>query len=584
MAPSGSGLFPLSQSLWDYSIIAGGLRLTFVKDIYYSTGSLSITGGSGPRVVLPHRFPLLTVSSSGGASTVAQSADWIRITVRYDSTAQVSDVFVNGALAADRIPVAASALPDSAASVLGTGGLLLIRGHTGYPTWVDDVQATATNPCFNDADLDGMSDEIEVARGTSPITDDRAADADGDTLANITELRYGTSPSLADTDGDGMPDAWEIAHYLDPLRPKDALYDLEGDGANNLEEFLAGTDPWDNLEANTVSPSLIYIRADSLGGNGTQYDPFDTIQTALSVLADGGTIVLDGAGGPFTGYGNQGIYTSKYFRLIGTNNAVVDCQGQERFLIIGGSASWTYGLPPQEWDPSDPCVATTPYAPAVAGHELRDLTITGSAGWGAAIECNTGSPLQITRCRFENNFQTPIAVYDPMANWQLSYYLNNGFSYGPGYTSPVTITDSVFHGNDAGAILLDSGLGYEDWDGTYIHYWYPAISLTVSGSRFEWNTGGPTIRINAAPSSFTNCLWRGNLSGNGGGIIKATSPSMPLLTHCTITGRHTHRHLRDCFLESQRLNTVVGASLSSRFPFLHPLGQYTGCPHYRPHQ
>ncbi len=46
-----------------------------------------------------------------------------------------------------------------------------------------------------------------------------------------------------DSDHDGMPDAWEKAHGLDPNDPSDASKDLDGDGYTNIEEFLNGTDP-----------------------------------------------------------------------------------------------------------------------------------------------------------------------------------------------------------------------------------------------------------------------------------------------------------------------------------------------------
>ena len=46
-----------------------------------------------------------------------------------------------------------------------------------------------------------------------------------------------------DTDHDGMSDAWETAHGLNPNDPNDAALDSDGDGQTNLAEFVAGTDP-----------------------------------------------------------------------------------------------------------------------------------------------------------------------------------------------------------------------------------------------------------------------------------------------------------------------------------------------------
>ena len=49
----------------------------------------------------------------------------------------------------------------------------------------------------------------------------------------------------ADADGDGMGDAWETAHGLDPALAADAGADLDGDGQSNRDEWLAGTLPSD---------------------------------------------------------------------------------------------------------------------------------------------------------------------------------------------------------------------------------------------------------------------------------------------------------------------------------------------------
>jgi hypothetical protein len=50
---------------------------------------------------------------------------------------------------------------------------------------------------------------------------------------------------FSDTDHDSLPDAWESAHGLNPADPTDAALDTDGDGASNLQEYLAGTLPND---------------------------------------------------------------------------------------------------------------------------------------------------------------------------------------------------------------------------------------------------------------------------------------------------------------------------------------------------
>ncbi len=49
--------------------------------------------------------------------------------------------------------------------------------------------------------------------------------------------------SYKDSDKDGIPDAWEKKHGLDPHDPSDATKDKDGDGYTNIEEYLNGTDP-----------------------------------------------------------------------------------------------------------------------------------------------------------------------------------------------------------------------------------------------------------------------------------------------------------------------------------------------------
>lgn len=82
-----------------------------------------------------------------------------------------------------------------------------------------------------------------------------------------------------DSDGDGLPDAWERAHNLNPYDSTDAARDDDGDGFSNLQEYLANTDPADAQSA---------LRITAINRAGT-----NTTISFTSVLDK--TYILDGA-------------------------------------------------------------------------------------------------------------------------------------------------------------------------------------------------------------------------------------------------------------------------------------------------
>ena len=53
-----------------------------------------------------------------------------------------------------------------------------------------------------------------------------------------------TAPAPRDSDGDGMPDAWEQEHGLNPDDASDGPADKDGDGYTNVEDYLNSLVQW----------------------------------------------------------------------------------------------------------------------------------------------------------------------------------------------------------------------------------------------------------------------------------------------------------------------------------------------------
>ncbi|MFZ5698472.1 MAG: Ig-like domain-containing protein, partial [Pseudomonadota bacterium] len=176
--------------------------------------------------------------------TDGYAADWARLTLRLDYTAQEWDLYVGGVMMAAKL-----GFTQAASSGLGS---FTLAGHTTAPTLLDDFLAGFDNPLFADTDRDGMDDAWEGVHGLNPAFNDRDGDPDSDGMPNVIEYLYGTDPHDGDSDDDVMTDGWEWRHGLDPRTAADAHTDLDDDGVNNLGEFLQGRNPTKGVVPDTT--------------------------------------------------------------------------------------------------------------------------------------------------------------------------------------------------------------------------------------------------------------------------------------------------------------------------------------------
>lgn len=100
----------------------------------------------------------------------------------------------------------------------------------------------------------------------------------------------------ADTENDGMPDAWERAHGLAPADPADAQRDDDGDGATNLAEYLADTDPADPASLFQIKQYVRSATTHELTFTARPDKLYD-IETSTTLASDSWTTAVTGLSG-----------------------------------------------------------------------------------------------------------------------------------------------------------------------------------------------------------------------------------------------------------------------------------------------
>lgn len=208
----------------------GNGRVWFVNCLAQSSNGFTNNSGN------------LTVWNTSCASSDGSADDWEGLSVGCEdgcdgNVTNREFTFVNAASNDYRL-----ASTDSGARALATAGFGRdiegeLRSAPPYDIGADEA------PYDGDFDGDGIPDELD-----------------------------------SDDDNDGIPDWWEVANGMNPFSPGDANIDADRDKLINLEEYIAGTDPWDGrnrflVGGVNVQLNNILVWFDSVSGRlyGVEY-------------------------------------------------------------------------------------------------------------------------------------------------------------------------------------------------------------------------------------------------------------------------------------------------------------------------
>ena len=219
-----------------------------------------------------------------------------------------------------------------------------------------------------------------------------------------------------------------------------------------------------NTQIDIMGLDDVYVSptGNDVTGNGSQANPYQTINMGLTWLNPNGTLHMDN--GIYTGMGNYNININKDLTIIGDNqdNTIIDAQGLGNIFNINSGVTVT----------------------------LENLTLTNGLNlYGGAI--NNQGTLNITNCTFTNNTATGNIADNPSGG-----AINNA--------GTLTVTSSNFNNNNAklGGAISNTG------------------SLTVTSSNFNNNTatdGGAIFSMGSLTVTSSNL--NNNTANNDGGAI-----------------------------------------------------------------
>ncbi len=168
-----------------------------------------------------------------------------------------------------------------------------------------------------DSDDDGMTDAFETAHGLNPNdASDAGLDPDMDDLTNVEEALWNTNPTMAHSDGDGVNDGEEVRRGYSPtsdtstppyfsFTPPANREDIDGNGLTDLWEKSLGRgqslDPDGDEDGDGQTNAM-----EDLAGTDP-FDPESDLEVTMDLLGDDVDVQWDSIPG-------------KRYRLLGSDN------------------------------------------------------------------------------------------------------------------------------------------------------------------------------------------------------------------------------------------------------------------------
>jgi Tol biopolymer transport system component len=280
--------------------------------------------GDGRYVAFVTAAPLFAADSNGTNDVYLfdlQTSTLSLLSVNLSGTASASGASDYPVVSADgRLVAFRSFSTDNAGGIVRPPSLILFDRLTGSNSVVvtgttSDRISWISHPVFatNNAKLSFQNWDSGLVAGDL----NRAGDAFATDLNVL---------SMADSDADGIPDWWTMQYFGHPTGQAGDLSraqdDADGDGMNNLQEYLAGTDP-----TNGDSALVLHISLNGSANTNVLLSWTAAAGRSYQIQSNGdlGNLNWQTLPGSVTVIGNQGSFNVQagsspgYFRLVSGN-------------------------------------------------------------------------------------------------------------------------------------------------------------------------------------------------------------------------------------------------------------------------